>query len=137
MPSEEAIESVPMISRLLSQLGLSASALLKSDSALMLDTGQSTFNVFHVPEAEGSPCVPAQKDFVLLHGVKSVLGFGGLLPLGDLFAVILFSRVPIHKATAELFKPLALSAKLAIVPFAGRRVFTFTARFDVAGHRRR
>jgi hypothetical protein len=123
LPSEEAIEGSPMISQLLSQLGLSTSTLLKPDPALMLDVEQRSFNVFHVPQATGSPYVPAQKDFVIPHGVKSVLGFGGLLPSGDLFAVILFSRVPIPRETAELFKTLALSAKLAIVSFAGDRVF--------------
>jgi len=123
LPSEEAIAAAPMISRLLSQLGLSTSTLLKPDPALMLDIEQSNFNVFHVPEAEGSPYVPAQKGFVIPYDVKSVLGFGGLLPSGDLFAVILFSRVFIPKETAEFFKTLALSTKLAIIPFAEQRIF--------------
>jgi hypothetical protein len=75
--------------------------------------------VFHVAEALGSPFVPAQDPFVKRHGVRSVLGFGGMLPTGDLFTVILFTRVPVPRATAELFKPLALSTKLAILPFVG------------------
>ena len=113
LPSEKAVGSSPMIARLLGQLGLSASLLLKPDPALLLDMEQTTFNVFHVPEAEGNPYVPAQKQFVIPYGVKSVLGFGGLLPSADLFAVILFSRVHIPRETAELFKTLALSTKLA------------------------
>ena len=123
LTSEKAVQESPMISQLLSQLGLSFGALQRPDSGLMLDMEQSAFNVFHVPEAQGSPYVPAQSDFVIPYGVKSVLGFGGLLPSGDLFAVILFSRVQIRRETAELFKTLALSTKLAMVPFAGERVF--------------
>lgn len=123
LPSERALENAPMISQLLSQLGLSFSALQKPDPTLMLELGQSAFNVFHVPEAQGSAYVPAQKEFVIPYGIKSVVGIGGLLPTGDLFAVIIFSRVHVSRESAELFKTLALSAKLAMVPLAGRRVF--------------
>ncbi len=123
LPSEKAIQNAPMISQLFSQLGLSFSALQKPDPLLMLDTEQSNFNVFHVPEAQGSPYVPAQKEFVIPYGVKSVVGFGGLLPTGDLFAVILFSRVHVPHESAQLFKTLALSTKLAMVSVAETRVF--------------
>ena len=45
-----------------------------------------------MPEAAGSPYIPAQEDFVQPVGIRSVLGFGGMLPGGDIFVVILFSR---------------------------------------------
>ncbi len=122
LPNEKAIRNAPMISQLLSEMGLNARALVKPDSTLMLDSEQTNFNVFHVPEALGSPYVPAQ-DFVSAHGVKSALGFGGLLPSHDLFAVILFSKTSIPRATAELFKTLGLMVKLAISPFDRDRVF--------------
>lgn len=122
LPNEAAIRNAPMIAQLLSEMGLSARALVNADSTLMLDADQTTFNVFHVPEALGSPYVPAQ-DFVSAAGVKSVLGFGGILPSGDLFVVILFSKTYIPRATAELFKTLGLMVKLAISPFDRDRVF--------------
>ena len=93
------------------------------DACLMMDAEQRTYNVFYVPEARGSPHIPAQTDFVVPVGIRSVLGFGGLLPPGDLFAVILFSKVPIPRQTSELFKPLALSAKVAVLPFATGPIF--------------
>lgn len=120
LPNQNAIDGSPMIARLVSQLGVSANVLLDPDPELMLDLQQSTFNVFHVPEAEGSPYVPAQQEFVVPCNIKSVLGFGGLLPPGELFALILFSRVPIPRQTANLFQPLALSAKLALLPYTDR-----------------
>ena len=123
LASEAAIENSPMISQLFSQLGLSFSALQRPDPLLMMDTGQSSFNVFYIPNAQGSPYVPAQKEFVTPYGVKSVVGFGGLLPTGDFFAVILFSRVHIRRESAELFKTLALSTRLALVSVAKTRVF--------------
>lgn len=133
LPSEKVVQSSPMISQLLSQLGLSAGMLLKADSSLMLDAEQRSFNVFHVPQAEGSPHVPAQKEFVIPYGVKSVLGFGGLLPPGELFVVILFTRAQIRRETAELFKTLALSTKLAIVPFVGGRIFASSPDLHAEG----
>jgi hypothetical protein len=123
LPSEKAVENIPMIARLFSQLGLNPTALLKHDPAFILNSDQSNFNVFHVPEAEGSPYVPAQKEFVIPCGVKSVLGYGGLLPNGDIFAVILFVKVHVSQETAELFKTFALSTKLILIPFSKGEVF--------------
>jgi hypothetical protein len=123
IPLVEKFQDSPMLSGLFSQLGVSFSALQKPDPGLVLDTEQSDFNVFHVPEANGSPFVPAQKEFVIPYGVKSVVGFGGLLPAGDVFMVILFSRVHVPRASAELFKTLALSTKLAMVSAEETRVF--------------
>ncbi|WP_406694801.1 ATP-binding protein [Singulisphaera sp. Ch08] len=133
LPSEEAILRAPMISQLIEQLGLEVGTVLQPDPDVLLDLEQRTFNVFHVPRARGSPFVPAQVEFVARHGIESVLGFGGVLPGGDLFAVILFSRVPIPRATADLFKPLALSIKLAVLPFADGPVFASAGEVHAVG----
>jgi hypothetical protein len=119
LPSADLVVRMPMISQLLHQFGLEVEALLEPHPELLMDLEQRTYNVFHVAEALGSPYLPAQADFVKPFGIRSVLGFGGVLPSGNLFAVILFARVPIPRETAELFKPLALSTKLAILPFTG------------------
>jgi hypothetical protein len=66
--------------------------------------------------------VPAQESFVIPYGIQSVVGFGGALRSGDIFAVIMFSRVPIPPDTAQLFRTLSLNVKLAIAPH-GDRVF--------------
>jgi hypothetical protein len=123
LPSKRAIARVPMIAQLIKQLGLEESELTNPQPALMMDAEQRTYNVFYVPEARGSPYIPAQTDFVVPVGIRSVLGFGGLLPPADLFVVILFSKVPIPRQTSELFKPLALSAKVAVLPFAAGPIF--------------
>ncbi len=123
LPSAAIVAASPMLSQLMHQFGLEVSALLEPDPKLLVDLEQKTYNVFHVTEAVGSPYVPAQQDFVRPYGIRSVLGFGGLLPSGDLFAVILFARVPIPRETADLFKALALSTKLALLPFAGETIF--------------
>lgn len=123
LPSEAFVKDIPMISRLVNQLGLEVRSVLKPDPAILVDLKERTFNVFHVEEAVGSPYIPAQDDFVIPYGVRSVLGFGGILSTGDLFVVILFSKSPISRDAAERFKPLAVDVKRAIGPFADGTVF--------------
>ncbi|MDQ3522070.1 MAG: hypothetical protein M3434_07025 [Gemmatimonadota bacterium] len=123
LPSALGVARIPMIAQLIKQLGLEVSSVLRPDPKVVIDLQQKSFNVFYVPEALGSPYIPAQQGFVIPYGVRSVLGFGGVLPRGDLFAVIMFVRVPLPPRTAELFKPLALSAKLAILPVANGPLF--------------
>jgi hypothetical protein len=117
LPSPEIMTQLPMIAQMVKQFGLEGDHLLTPDPSLLLAAEQKTYNVFYVPEARGSPYVPAQEGFVVPHGVRSVLGFGGMWPTGQLFAVILFAKCPVSRETAELFKPLALSVKLAVLPF--------------------
>jgi hypothetical protein len=122
--SKDLVSQTPMISNLLSQLGVEVEALLSPD--LLVERGPSSFNVFYVPDAKGSAYIPAQEEFVEPQGIESVLGFGGMLPGGDIFVVILFSVVPIPRQTAELFRTLALNVKMAVLPF-GEAVFAGAA----------
>ncbi len=117
LPSEQIVASFPMIAQLIGQFGLAVNTVLAADPDLILELDEKTHNVFYVPQAVGSPYIPAQADFVVPFGIASVLGFGGMLPSGDLFAVVLFSRTPIPPETAELFRTLALAVKVAVLPF--------------------
>jgi hypothetical protein len=119
LPSPETVAASPMIAQLISQLGLELSALLEPDPDVIVDLDQKQYNVFHVPVAEGSPYIPAQDDFVVPYGVRSALGFGGMLPSGDMFAVVIFARVPIPRSTADLFRTIALSVKVGMLPVLG------------------
>jgi len=114
----EAVERLPMFSQLFRQLGVSLPSLAQPGPSLLFDQDERSFNVFHIPDAEGSPYVPAQEEFVLKYGIRSVLGFGAPLPDGELFSIILFSKDFIPESTAALFKPLALCAQIALAPYA-------------------
>lgn len=122
LPSVQMVSAAPMISSLIKQLGLDISAVVEPSPALFVELGHRSFNVFHIPRALGSPQVPAQDEFVEPFGIQSVLGFGGLLSTGDLFALILFSRTAIDRDVAEMFATVALNIKVAILPLE-RRVF--------------
>jgi len=121
LPSTEMVEQAPMIAQLVRDMGLDADAVVAPHPELIGGMEGKTYNVFHVPTAEGSPYIPAQHDFVLPYGIRSVVGCGGILLTGELFALILFSRVKISRESAERFRNIALDLKLAISPF--RTVF--------------
>jgi len=122
--SEYFITAFPMVRELVQQMGLEVNTVLQPDPAVVRDLAQKTFNMFLVPEAAGSVYIPAQKDFVIPFGIRSVLGFGGILPSGNLFAIVMFSKVAIPRQTADMFKSLALSVKVAVLPFDGKTIFT-------------
>ncbi|MHB1377127.1 MAG: hypothetical protein ACYCXB_06855 [Candidatus Humimicrobiaceae bacterium] len=117
LPSEEALKEIPMILNLIEQLGMSVSHVIKPDPELLLDIEQKTYNVFFVPEALGNPYIPTQEEFVIPYGIKSVLGFGGILPSGDIFMIIMFLKVLISRQTSDFFKTMSLNLKLAVLPF--------------------
>jgi hypothetical protein len=123
LASPEMVIRYPMISQLVQQFGLEVSAVVHPAPELLVDLHQRTFNVFHVEQAVGSTFVPAQNEFVIPFGVQSVLGFGGMLPSGNLYVVILFSRVHIPRQTADLFKALSLSVKAALLPLSESTAF--------------
>lgn len=119
LPSEDAVNQAPMVSNLIKQLGLPVGMVVRPEPKLLLDMEQRTYNVFHVPEALGSPYIPAQQEFVVPCGIRSVLGFGGLLPSGEMFAVIMFFKIPVSREAADLFKALSLNVKMAVLSFDG------------------
>ena len=121
--SKLAIEQVPMIAQMVRQFGLDTSSLMEANPEIIHELDQKTYNVFFVPDAHISPFIPAQAEFVVPHGVKSALGFGGVLPSGNLFAVIMFTRVTLPVETAQMFRTIALNVKMNILRFVGGKVF--------------
>lgn len=121
--SVEMVQQAPMIAQLITQLGLPIANVVRPSRALLLDHEQTAHNVFYVPRALGSPHIVAQKEFVVRYGIASVLGFGGLLASGDLFAAILFSKVAIPPEVADQFRVIGLNLKIAMLPFARKPLF--------------
>ncbi|MGI8774847.1 MAG: PP2C family protein-serine/threonine phosphatase [Actinomycetota bacterium] len=118
-----AIQRLPMVARLVEDLGFSSEEVVRVDPQLFILNHRRDFGVFYVPEARGSNVIPAQEDFVLKYGIRSVLGFGGLLPDGSIFAAVLFSSQAIPKETADLIASVALGIKLVLLPFVFTTVF--------------
>lgn len=116
LPSAGIVEQAPMIAQLVRQMGLDLEDVVTPRPEVIRGLEGKTYNVFYVAEAGGSPYIPAQDDFVRRYGIRSVVGCGGMLLSGDLFALILFSRVPVPAEAADRFRNVALDLKLAISP---------------------
>ena len=123
LPSPEIVEKAPMIAQLIREFGLDIRNVLRPSPELVRDLSGRRYGVFHVENALGNASIPAQADFVERYGVKSVLGFGGILPTGDLFAVILFTRVRIASANAQRFRAIALDVKSCLSRFGPEAIF--------------
>jgi hypothetical protein len=118
------VERVPMISQLIQQFGLEIETVINPDSQLIADLESHTFNVFYIPEAFNSDYIPAQQNFVVPYQIKSVLGFGGMLPSGNLFAIILFTKTWVSPITAkESFKWISAYARIPVASFDDRVIF--------------
>jgi hypothetical protein len=117
LPSVERIRSAPMIMRLMDDLGIDIDSLVAGAEPSERGRDARTYDVFHVEDALGSPYIPAQREFVVPHRIASVVGFGGLLRSGELFAVILFSRVSIPARSAARFRAIALDVRSSLFNF--------------------
>ena len=122
LSSEQAVEKAPMVSQLIRQLGIEVATVLKPDPGILIESVNQVYDLFYVPQALGSPFIPAQ-DFVREAKIESVIGFGGLMTSGDLVASILFSKVPISAETAGQFKVIGLNFKLAMLAAASLPTF--------------
>ena len=123
LPSVQIVEQAPMIAELVREMGLDLEDVVAPRPQLVRGSEDRAYNVFHVAEAEGSPFIPAQADFVRPFGIRSVLGFGGLLLNGEMYAVVLFTRVPVPAESADRFRNIALDLRIAVSAFADGDTF--------------
>lgn len=123
LPTEQALRELPMVLQMVAQLGIPIEAVVEPAPELVLELSRRSYNVFHVPDALGSPFIPAQDEFVIPNGVRSVVGFGGLLPSGDVFAALVFARVAVPRSVADMFRTIAMNTKVALLSCASSPPF--------------
>ncbi|MEG4418596.1 histidine kinase [Microcoleus sp. LAD1_D5] len=124
--STKLVAQMPAISEIIRQFGLDIPTFLGIEPERFLQLESAVLNIFHVSEAKGSPFIPEQNSLIIPYQVKSVLGLGGLLPSGSLFAIVMFLKVKIPQSTAEMFKDLALSVKTALSMPDEQSVFEYS-----------
>ncbi|SEQ97084.1 ATP-binding SpoIIE family protein phosphatase [Actinokineospora terrae] len=108
LPPVEEFESMPMMAAMTREFGLTPEDILNGGG------DGNGFGVFHVPVARGSRYINDQV-LVTTHDIESVLGFGGVLPGGTPFAVVLYSRVAIPVSTAEQFTAVAIGLRVGLL----------------------
>ena len=130
LASGDFIEAVPMMSRLLKELGLGLDWIDSGDTEIVSKTMGGIAGVFYVPDAKttvdhkGRKIIAAQ-DFVSAYNVKTVFGIGGGYLAGNVFATnIVFTREALGKRQAERFMPVVNTFKTGTMRFvSSKRVF--------------
>lgn len=132
--SEEYVDGIPMVARLLGDIGFAAASRGDAWQFVSRD-GDDGSGLFFVGDARtatdnrGRPIIPAVS-FVERYGVKSVFGFGGPTSgTGHVIAAIVFTRRTMHRADAMRYAPLFATFRSAtsFLSAAGR-VFRQPAR---------
>jgi hypothetical protein len=124
-----AVEGIPMLGRLLAELGLDLRWLELGEAVLARRLVGGFNGVFYVDDAatacdpQGRAVIPAQ-DFVTEHGIRTVFGMGGCYLLGTLAAAIVFTRERLSRAQAEWLASVVSVFKIATEPLvADRRLY--------------
>jgi hypothetical protein len=112
LASADFIDQIPMMSRLLKEIGLSLDWITSGDTSIVVKAMGSIAGVFFVPDASsavdtrGRKVIAAQ-DFVRAHQVRSVFGIAGAYTTSRMFVtMIVFCRETLQKTQAELFSPV-------------------------------
>ncbi|MFC1835736.1 hypothetical protein ACFL2Q_13535 [Thermodesulfobacteriota bacterium] len=120
LASGDFIGSIPMMSRMLKELGAALDWIENGDTNIVAEEGLTPFSgTFYVGDAagevdqQGRKVIPAQ-DFVARHDVRTVFGFGGAYVTRTMFAtIVVFTRETIEKNTVELLQPIVSAIKAA------------------------
>ncbi len=112
--TESIVNDNPLFAQISDVFGIVMKRPVYPDPELMAELEQKSYNVFYVPDQDG---------IVIPYGTRSLLGSYALLPSGNLFTVIVFSKKLIPREATEFFKTLALNVKISVLPFDDVAVF--------------
>jgi hypothetical protein len=112
LASADFVDRIPMMSRLLKEVGLGLDWISSRDTEIAVRAIGSISGVFYVPDAgtaidsQGRKIIAAQ-DFVRANGVRSVFGLAGGYAISRTFAtLIVFANEKLERLQAELFAPV-------------------------------
>lgn len=126
--SEDFIHEIPMIARLLADLGIPLGDIGSTDSAIEKTMARAA-GLFHVEaaadarDAHGRQIIPS-RDFVSQYEVESVFGIGGAYFGGQIVVLIVFSQETVPRTAAEQFLSLVAQFKARTADLVGQgRIF--------------
>jgi two-component system, NtrC family, sensor kinase len=114
--------STPMLTAAFEQLGIIAntSRALDTGKVVMYASSLET-RYFHVEKAPGSPFIPAQTEFVLPYGIKSVVGLGSPFISGSGFMMLCFAKTEISTEAAWGFAQISPFVSTLLALYDARR----------------
>lgn len=110
--SSAFVGAIPMISRLLNELGIPLEWADSHDTEIIIKTIGSSAGLFFVEDAasatdgQGRKVIAAQ-DFVSSYKVRSVFGTGGAYLSGQMLVLVVFCRDSLSRDIAERFMEVA------------------------------
>jgi hypothetical protein len=126
--SEAFIHEIPMIARLLRDLGIPLGDIGATEGVIEKTMARAA-GLFHVESAteaidsHGRQIIPS-REFVSRYEVESVFGIGGAYVGGQIFVLIVFSREAVPRAAAEQFLSLVAQFKAKTAGLVGQgRIF--------------
>jgi hypothetical protein len=112
------VESIPMVARLMSDMGIGSDWFDKSGPDILVKNLGRAAGVFYVRDARTrldarQRKVVSAQDFVAAHDIRTVFGLGGSYLNGSFITMILFTRETIEQSQAEAFMLLVNTFKTA------------------------
>ncbi len=129
LASAAFIDQIPMMSRLLKEVGLDLNWIERKDSNMIIEAMGRASGVFYVENAATAVDslkrkIIAAQDFVTANQVKTVFGLAGGYATNPIFiTLIAFSRDAMVKSQAALFTPLISNFKAATMRLATAGAF--------------
>ena len=110
--SSDFVASIPMISRLLRELGVPLDWIDTHDSSVIQKTLGESSSLFFVDDAgqaidDRGRKIIAAEDFVSSYRIQSVFGIGGAYSDGEILVMVVFNHDRFGRESAEQFLPLA------------------------------
>lgn len=118
LASTADVRASPFLRAALADLHIDASEVIDPTLAQTNELHRRPYGVFHVPDVR-APGAPVQGDGARRSAdgdVRSVVVLGGGLLSGDVFLLVIRSRVPIDDRVTKLLKTLTPAVKTALVP---------------------
>lgn len=118
--SASFIESIPMVARMMSDMGIGSDWFDKLEPDILVRSLGRAAGVFYVRDAktwldrQNRKIVSAQ-DFVEAHDVRTVFGLGGNYLNGSFVTVIIFTRETLEQSRVESFMSLVNTFKGATI----------------------
>jgi hypothetical protein len=116
--SASFVESIPMVSRLMTDMGIGTDWFDKLEADILVKNLGTAAGVFYVRDAKTwldarSRKIVSAQDFVAAHDIKTVFGLGGSYLNGSFVTMIMFTSETIEQSQAEGFMLLVNTFKTA------------------------
>jgi two-component system, NtrC family, sensor kinase len=129
LASTDFVDRIPMVSRLLKELGIDLNWISGDDTEIVIKKSGGMSGVFYVRDAETATDNMARKiitsqDFVRKYNIKTVFGMGGSY-MGKIFiTTIVFTNETLDKETVTKYTPIINYFKGATMQLAmGNKIF--------------